>query len=136
MSVRPSTGEYPADWPEIARQVKDAAGWSCVRCHHPHDTASGHMLTVHHWDLDKSNCAWWNLLSLCQRCHLSIQHRVDHRRPWVMAPHSGWFRPYVAGFYAWKYLNLDLSREEVEARLDDLLDLERRVVLLGEEVAG
>jgi hypothetical protein len=30
------TGEYPADWPEIARGVKDAATWRCVRCDAPH----------------------------------------------------------------------------------------------------
>ena len=39
--------------------------------------------------------------------------------------HSEWFKPYVAGFYAWKYLGVDLSRDEVLSRLDELLDLER-----------
>ncbi len=41
--------------------------------------------------------------------------------PW---PHTAWFRPYVAGYYAWTYLGEDLSRAEVEARLDELLTLE------------
>jgi hypothetical protein len=44
--------------------------------------------------------------------------------PWE---HTAWFRPYVAGYYAWTYLGEDLSREQVEARLDDLLALERIV---------
>jgi hypothetical protein len=42
--------------------------------------------------------------------------------PWE---HSEWFRPYVAGYYAWTYLGVELTRAEVEERLDELLDLER-----------
>ena len=30
-------GVYPPDWSEIARRVKAAAGWRCVRCGHPFD---------------------------------------------------------------------------------------------------
>jgi 5-methylcytosine-specific restriction endonuclease McrA len=96
---RKSTGQYPPNWPEIARQVKEAAGWRCIRCGHPDDTQAGYMLGVHHLDLDKSNCAWWNLLALCQRCHLRIQAKVILERPWMFT-HSEWFRPYAAGFYA------------------------------------
>ena len=42
--------------------------------------------------------------------------------PWE---HSDWFKPYVAGYYAFAYLGEDLTRAEVEARLDELLALER-----------
>jgi hypothetical protein len=126
---RASTGTYPPDWPEIAQAVKDAAGWRCVRCAHPHDIAAGYMLTVHHLDLDKSNCRWWNTVALCQRCHLRIQGKVDMDRPWVMADHTEWFRPYVAGAYALKYLGEDLPRAVVESRLPELLALERQFVL-------
>lgn len=126
---RKSTGTYPVNWPAIAQQVKDDAGWCCVRCGHLHDIDAGYMLTVHHLDLNPANCVWWNLLALCQRCHLSIQARVNLDRPWVMVEHSDWFKPYVAGFYAKKYLGLDLERTEVEARLDDLLALERATVM-------
>lgn len=120
------TGEYPQNWKEIARQVKDAAGWKCIRCGHDHDPASGHTLTVHHFNGDKGNCAWWNLLPLCQRCHLSIQGRVNPEQPY-MFDHSDWLKPYVAGFYAWKYLGLELKRYQVEIYLDTFLDLERRI---------
>lgn len=123
------TGTYPDDWPEIAARVKADAGGCCIRCGHEHDPATGHTLTVHHADNDKSNSRWFNLLALCQRCHLSIQGRVNLDRPWVMFDHSAWFRPYVAGFYAWKYLGIELTREETEVRIDELLQLERRVVL-------
>ena len=50
-------------------------------------------------------------------------------RPWVMTEHSEWFRPYVAGFYAQKYLGESLDRAQVESRLDELLALEREIVL-------
>lgn len=82
------------------------------------------ILTVHHLDGDKANCRWWNLAPLCQRCHLTIQGRVVMARVWPWE-HTEWFRPYVAGFYAWSYLGEDLSREQVMERLDDLLGLER-----------
>ena len=126
---RKGRNAYPADWSAIATRVKEEADWCCVRCGHPHDTPSGHTLTVHHLSMDKSDNRWWNTIALCQRCHLSIQARVDLTRPWVMVPHSAWFGPYVAGFYAAKYLGEHLSREEVMARLDELLALEAAHVL-------
>jgi hypothetical protein len=81
------------------------------------------ILTVHHLDGNKANCRWWNLAALCQRCHLTIQGRVRMERvyPW---PHSDWFKPYVAGYYAFAYLGEDLDRPSVDARLDELLALE------------
>jgi hypothetical protein len=124
-----SRGEYPPDWPLIAARVKDAAGWRCVRCDAPHSRDGWRILTVHHLNGDKSDCRWWNLLALCQRCHLSIQSRVNPERPWVMTEHTAWFRPYVAGFYAAKYLGEDLSRDEVMRRFDELLGLEVAAVL-------
>ena len=81
------------------------------------------ILTVHHMDGNKANCAWWNLLSLCQRCHLTIQCKVNPEIPYFLE-HSAWAKPYVAGFYAKKYLGQDLSRPEVEGRLEELLKLE------------
>ena len=95
---RKSTGEYPANWTEISQAVKDAAGWRCIRCNHPHDIDAGKMLTVHHLDLNKSNCAWWNLAALSQDCHLRIQGKVIMERIWVFE-HSEWFKPYVSGYY-------------------------------------
>lgn len=82
------------------------------------------VLTVHHLDGVKANCRWWNLAALCQRCHLQIQGKVKMERIWPWE-HSAWFRPYVAGYYAYTYLGEDLTRADVEARLDGLLALER-----------
>lgn len=126
---RKGTGTYPDDWLSIAQRVKAEAGGRCIRCKHPHAPELGRTLTVHHLDMDKGNCAWWNLLALCQRCHLSIQARVYVDRPYVMFEHSEWFKPYVAALYAMRYLGQELNREEVEARLDELLQLERQAVL-------
>ena len=166
-------GAYPADWKAIAKAVKDAADWRCVRCGHPHEPPKrriacddrcdpskhpewepatersavrcvgathirdeqgltwcmtgqqrARVLTVAHLDDDKSNCNDFNLVALCQVCHLVTQSRIEMHRPWVL-DHSAWMRPYVAGFYARKYLGLDLTRVEVDARIDELLGLER-----------
>ena len=94
---RKSTGAYPLNWAEISRAVKDEAEWKCVRCGHPHDRESGHVLTVHHLDGHKDNCAWYNLAALCQKCHLRIQAKVIMEREW-MFEHSTWFLPYVAAY--------------------------------------
>jgi hypothetical protein len=117
--------DYPPNWPEIAQRVKEEAGWKCLRCGHPHDPENGYTLTVHHLNGDKSNCRWWNLVALCQRCHLQIQHKVVMEQGYLWE-HSEWFKPYAAGYYAWKLLGVELTREQVMARLDELLALEVR----------
>lgn len=95
--------------------------------HYPIDgtEAQWRILTCHHFDGNKANNAWWNLMALCQRCHLQIQGKVNPETPYFFE-HSEWIKPYVAGFYAHKYLGLSLTREEVEARLDELLSIEAR----------
>lgn len=86
--------------------------------------AEWRILTVHHLDGDKANCEWWNLLSLCQRCHLQIQTRLNPQTPYFLE-HSAWFQPYAAGFYAHKYEGRNITRVEAMARLDELLGYER-----------
>lgn len=90
------------------------------------------ILTVHHltghWgntEEAKRDLRWWNLAALCQVCHLQIQGKVQMGRPWPSV-HTPWFQPHAAGWYAVKYLGLDLTREETLARLDELLELGRR----------
>jgi len=121
MARRSHGGDYPENWEEIAKQVKDEANWRCIRCNHPHDIESGHVLTVHHLDMNPGNCAWWNVVALCQRCHLHIQHKVIMHRTWAFE-HAVWFKPYVAGFYA-HYNRLPEDREYVEAHKDLLIML-------------
>jgi hypothetical protein len=63
---------YPTNWDDIAKAIKDAAGWRCSRCGDPH-SYPGHILTVHHIDGDPANCDRRNLVALCQSCHLHVQ---------------------------------------------------------------
>lgn len=85
--------------------------------------AQWRILTVHHLTGEKDNDAWWNCLSLCQRCHLHIQTKVDPRIPWMFS-HSDWFKPYISGFYASKYEGKSITREEAMERMDELLAYE------------
>lgn len=125
---RKSTGRYPPNWKEISMACKQAAGFKCVRCGHAHDPQTGYTLTVHHLDMDPSNCEWWNLAALCQRCHLSIQARVIMERHWLYA-HSDWFKPYVAGYYA-HIMGYPTDKEFVMRHLDFLLCMGKGKYLL------
>ncbi len=138
--------------PAIKNLVRAAAGDRCQRCGHPYlkgmgewspcDEWCGHdgpvslqdgvpvarwrILTVHHLNGVKADCRWWNLAALCQRCHLHIQKKVIMERVFPF-DHTAWFRPHAAGWYAFAYLNEELSREETMDRMDELLALERMV---------
>lgn len=112
------------------------AGKSKHDSYAPHSSAlyeaKRRVLTVHHLTGSfgneqeaKRDCRWWNLAALCQRCHLSIQARVNMPRRWLHE-HSEWFKPHVAGYYAWTYLGREVSREEAVERMDELLALEHR----------
>ena len=92
-------GKYTDDWKAIAQEVKDDAGWRCVRCDHEHDPPEGYCLTVHHFDGNKGNMERWNLMALCQRCHLTVQSRANPSDQLMFNP-STWAMPYVAGAYA------------------------------------
>jgi hypothetical protein len=122
---RHSIGNYPINWPEISKSVKDAAGWKCVRCGEPHNVPAGFMLTVHHLDMNPANNAWWNTVPLCQGCHLHIQAKVVLEQPW-MFEHTDWFKPYVAGYYA-SINGLPDDREYVMSHLPELLLLGRYI---------
>lgn len=63
-------------------------------------------------------------MALCQRCHLTIQSRVNPDQPYMLE-HSEWFKPYVAGFYAHKYEGIMISRSEALTRMDQLLAYEK-----------
>jgi len=109
-----TTGDLWRDSPETARLAQPQAAWR--------------ILTVHHLDGNKGNCRWWNLVALCQRCHLEIQGKVKLERRWL-GIHSDWFKPYVAGFYALHFLGQEVDRFEAEARMDELLALDHAMPL-------
>lgn len=85
--------------------------------------AAWRILTVHHLNMVKLDCRWWNLAALCQRCHLQIQRKVRMEQVWPHE-HSEWFKPHAAGYYASVYLGEDLDRHATAKRLDELLALE------------
>lgn len=87
-----------------------------------HNISAGLSLTVHHFDGDKSNNAWWNLLVLCNSCHLTIQAKVIPERPYLWE-HSDWIKPYVAGFYAFWFSRIQITREEAVGALDHWLSI-------------
>ena len=131
-------GNYAPDRKAIHNRVREEAGNRCIRCGHPNEgikrriPCTDHCThpsdgkprvgTVHHLDGDKGNNRWFNLLALCQVCHLYIQGKVIPERPWLFE-RSVWFKPYVAGFYASYYGQQDITRAEAEARLDYWLAL-------------
>lgn len=95
------SGRYPANWPEIAKRVKDLADWKCERCGRPNDYQHGYTLTVHHLDGDKWNLELWNLAALCQRCHLQVQNRVDFYTDSLNGVHREWMAKHVQGYNDW-----------------------------------
>ena len=121
--MRRFTNEYNADGKAKRLAARASVGFKCIRCGSP--SVPGKILTTHHFDGDKSNDEWWNLLPLCQVCHLHIQGKVDPETPFFFE-HSDWLKPYVAGFYANKYENRIITRDEAERRLSELLRYEQR----------
>lgn len=99
-----SEADYPDDWPEIARRIKEQAGWECERCGAPHGETPN-VLTVHHLDGDKSNVHEWNLAALCQRCHLAIQNKVDWFQDTLTGVHTEWMVPHIEGYNEWAEAN-------------------------------
>lgn len=104
-------------------------GWlpcdeECGRLHVDFQARGGQakqrILTVHHFDGDKANNHWWNLGALCQVCHLQVQGKVKMSQTWPL-PHTPWFQPYVAGYYAFVVLGEELSPEQVDERMTELL---------------
>lgn len=97
---------YPDDWPEVARKVKDAAGWTCLVCDNPHGP-SPYILTVHHINHDPSDCSDENLLACCQSCHLKCQslaprpttkeEAIRRLQPWALLRDSQLALPIEGG---------------------------------------
>lgn len=122
--MRRFTNTYNPDGKEKRRQAREAVGNKCIRCQSP--SVPGKILTTHHFDGNKANDEWWNLLPLCQVCHLQVQTKVDPETPWFLE-HSEWLKPYVSGFYAHKYEGRNITREEAEERMVILLGYELRI---------
>lgn len=94
-------GTYPADWSALSKLVKDEAQWRCARCGlgcRPGTMAPGLSYGVHHFDGNRGNNARWNLMPTCNRCHLSVQGRVNPAVAILVDPRP-WAMPYISGLY-------------------------------------
>lgn len=89
-----TSGEYPPDWTERAREIKEAAGWKCERCSATHDLANNKMMTVHHLDGRKDNCEDYNLACLCRACHLKMHHLFCPEQT-LMFPAAAWLQKHI-----------------------------------------
>ena len=58
----PICGQYAPDRDAIHDRVRAEAGGKCIRCGHVDCVVTGHVLTVHHFDGNKANNEWWNLM--------------------------------------------------------------------------
>lgn len=100
MPIRPENRDrYPANWPEVATKLKEAARWRCEcrgecgrghtdRCPERHGQYAirgrrDHLvvLTVAHLDHTPENNDPANLRVMCQGCHLhyDIPHHLETR---------------------------------------------------------
>lgn len=62
-----SRSPYPFEFDESKKQeIRERDDFECVLCR---KNIGNQALSVHHIDYDKTNCAAWNLVSLCKSCH-------------------------------------------------------------------
>lgn len=114
-------GRFIPMWQSRTGSTQRAPSPCDKRCYHPPDNKQ-RMLTVHHLTNQKDDSRWFNLVALCQSCHLKVQGKVWMERGFMLEM-ADWFKPYAAAYFAWKLLGLELSREQVVARLHELLAL-------------
>ena len=79
---------YPANWKQIALEVKERADWKCQRCGRqcrrpgePFDTHRN-TLTVAHLNHVPEDIRPENLMAMCSACHLRYDaaHHVETRK--------------------------------------------------------
>ncbi|MBO3463279.1 HNH endonuclease [Aetokthonos hydrillicola Thurmond2011] len=82
---------YADNWQDIARQVKESAGWKCQHCGQqclrPGEKPKGlsrsewTMLTlsVHHSNFTPEDNRRENLIALCSICHITLHGRARGR---------------------------------------------------------
>jgi hypothetical protein len=62
--------QYPPDWSEISRRVRERSHWTCQKCELSfREPRTRNWLHVHHRDGNRANSALGNLQALCIGCH-------------------------------------------------------------------
>ena len=92
---------YPDNWDEIAKGIKDKNHWKCERCGVLHDPLNGYTMTVHHLIPDTFLIDSWNLACLCQRCHLTVQDRIDMDTIYLLK-YTNWLSHHLGGYRRWR----------------------------------
>ena len=70
------TAKYPANWKQIAQEVKEEADWQCEmcgkQCRRPGEPFDTHRntATVSHRNHIEQDCRPCNLVCACAPCHL------------------------------------------------------------------
>ena len=77
---------YPDNWDDIAKNIKQKSGWRCAICKESFaetqltfpqlNTKKRNWLSVHHIDENPNNNEEQNLIALCTRCHLKVEHEA------------------------------------------------------------
>lgn len=94
--------QYPVNWPDVARQIKEACGWRCLccgkLCRRPGEMFLGweYQLTVAHLDQCYDEPVV-TVAALCIRCHFQLD-----------APLSWWARHRHARIRRWKAGQLEI----------------------------
>lgn len=82
--------QYPANWSEISRRVRERSGWICQGCSLSfREPRARRWLHVHHRDGDRSNSSPQNLKALCIGCH---QKEFGHEQLRNSPDFSGFLR--------------------------------------------
>ncbi len=84
-STLKSIGKYPGNWYKIAQTVAFAADFTCAFCGFVMMTGchawgkDSKFYTVHHINLNKSDCCFENLIYLCTSCHSKVHKELNRR---------------------------------------------------------
>jgi hypothetical protein len=132
-------GAYVTEWAKISYQVKKDAGWRCVRCGHPNEGSGPHnrIPCDEHCDLERHPesvdfpevagqiLAYFALVGSPAFTAAGSPPAWPQQRQRVLTVHSEWIRPYIAGYYAWSFLGLDVPLDFFDNHprwIDRLLD--------------
>lgn len=79
--------EYPSNWKDIVNKIRERSGNMCELCQSENGkpqviTGSKVVLTVHHINFNRKDNRLYNLIHLCQRCHLKLDlpNKIDKRK--------------------------------------------------------
>lgn len=70
---------YPPTWDEVSLGVKQEAEWKCELCGEPNNKDTWHILTTAHIIPIGRLIKRWNLIAVCQRCHVGTVEKFSQK---------------------------------------------------------